>query len=124
MSAREAAPYLLQDLVILFLGAFIVALGLERWGVHRRIALRIIGLVGKRPRKLVLGFMAASAFILPVATPPNAVVFSSRLVPMLTMARVGIWLNLMTAALITVVFQLRARRVWQIGSGLPDWAGG
>ena len=83
-------------------------------------AARRAGLVLMAPATIA----ASSAFMLPVATPPNAVVFSSRLVPMLTMARVGIWLNLMTAALITVVFQFWARRVWQIGSQLPDWAGG
>ena len=38
MPAREVAPIYLRDLVMLFLGAFVVALGLERWGVHRRIA--------------------------------------------------------------------------------------
>ncbi|MGB0333716.1 MAG: SLC13/DASS family transporter, partial [Planctomycetota bacterium] len=33
LDAREVAPIYLRDLVMLFLGAFIVALGLERWGV-------------------------------------------------------------------------------------------
>jgi sodium-dependent dicarboxylate transporter 2/3/5 len=65
---------------------------------------------------------ASAAFMLPVATPPNAVVFSSRLVPVPTMARAGFWLNLMTVALITLVFQLWVRRIWGIGESLPDWA--
>lgn len=63
MTAREVAPIYLRDLVLLFLGAFIVALGLERWGVHRRIALAVIHAVGSSRRRLVLGFMAASAFL-------------------------------------------------------------
>jgi len=63
MGAREIAPRYMQDLVFLFLGAFIIALGLERWNVHRRMALFIISLVGTRPRQLVLGFMIASAFL-------------------------------------------------------------
>jgi sodium-dependent dicarboxylate transporter 2/3/5 len=67
---------------------------------------------------------ASAAFMLPVATPPNAVVFSSRLVRVPEMARVGLWLNLTTVILITLVFQFWVRRVWNIGEALPDWAGG
>jgi len=63
MGGREVAPRYMHDLVFLFLGAFIIALGLERWNVHRRIALWIIAHVGTRPRNLVLGFMVASAFL-------------------------------------------------------------
>ncbi|MEM6569058.1 MAG: SLC13 family permease [Planctomycetota bacterium] len=63
LTAREVAPIYLRDLVMLFLGAFVVALGLERWGVHRRIALAVIHAVGSSRRRLVLGFMAASAFL-------------------------------------------------------------
>ncbi|MDP6839599.1 MAG: SLC13 family permease, partial [Planctomycetota bacterium] len=63
MNAREVAPIYMRDLVILFLGAFIVALGLERWALHRRMALWIITRVGTSPRNLVLGFMSAAAFL-------------------------------------------------------------
>jgi len=63
MGGREVAPLYMHDLVFLFLGAFTIALGLERWGVHKRIAYWIIGRVGARPRNLVLGFMIASAFL-------------------------------------------------------------
>ncbi len=63
MDARAVAPLYMHDLVLLFLGAFVVALGLERWGVHKRMALAIIARVGTRPRQLVLGFMVASAVL-------------------------------------------------------------
>ena len=63
LPAREVAPFYLRDLVMLFLGAFIVAQGLERWGVHRRIALAVIQAVGSSRRRLVLGFMTASALL-------------------------------------------------------------
>jgi len=63
MSAREAAPLYMNQLVLLFIGAFIVAIGLERWGVHRRIALTIVGAVGTSRTRLILGFMMASAFL-------------------------------------------------------------
>jgi len=63
LPARDVAPVYMRDLVMLFIGAFIIALGLERWGVHRRIALWIISRVGDSRRSLVLGFMAAAAFL-------------------------------------------------------------
>lgn len=65
---------------------------------------------------------ASSAFMLPAATPPNAVVFASRLVPIGRMARVGFVLNLATVALVTIVFQLWVRRLWGIEGPLPAWA--
>ena len=63
LPAREAAQLYMHDLVTLFLGAFLVALGLERWGVHRRMALFVIAHVGTRPQRLVLGFMLAAALL-------------------------------------------------------------
>lgn len=63
MPMSEAAPLYMTHLVMLFIGAFIIALGLERWNVHRRIALWIISKVGGEPARLVLGFMAAAAFL-------------------------------------------------------------
>jgi len=65
---------------------------------------------------------ASAAFMLPVATPPNAVVFSSRQVPIPVMARAGLLLNLVAVILITLVFQLWVRRLWNIGDQLPEWA--
>jgi hypothetical protein len=38
------------------------------------------------------------------------------------MARTGVWVNLLVVILVTLVFQLWVRRVWNIGEGLPDWA--
>lgn len=60
--------------------------------------------MGQVPLLLVLpAVMAAScAFMLPVATPPNAIVYASGLVPVPRMARVGILVNLLFAVLIPV----------------------
>ncbi|MFT4538347.1 MAG: sodium-dependent dicarboxylate transporter 2/3/5 [Planctomycetota bacterium] len=63
MTAKQCAPVYMNDLVMLFIGAFIIALGLERWGVHRRVALFIISKIGTSRRRIILGFMCASAFL-------------------------------------------------------------
>jgi len=52
-----------NEVIFLFLGGFIIAMSMQRWGLHRRIALHIIRLVGTSPRRLVLGFMVATAFL-------------------------------------------------------------
>ena len=59
---EAAAPYA-DPLVFLFLGGFLLALALERWSLHRRIALAVISVVGTRPAALVGGFMLATAFL-------------------------------------------------------------
>ena len=48
-----------HDLIWLFFGGFQLAFAVERCGLHRRMALRIVGVFGTRPSKLILGFMLA-----------------------------------------------------------------
>ena len=57
-----AAPYA-NDLIFLFLGGFLLAAAMERWGLHERIALGIVASAGTGPERLVLGFMLATAFL-------------------------------------------------------------
>ena len=61
-AGRTAANYA-HDLIFLFLGGFWIAVTLERWELHRRIALHTIRLVGSSPRRIVLGFMVATAVL-------------------------------------------------------------
>ena len=64
---------------------------------------------------MVAAVVAASfAFMLPVATPPNAIVYGSRYVTIMQMAKAGIWLNLIGAVLITAFVYYLLPRVWGI----------
>lgn len=47
----------------LFMGGFFLALAMQRWNLQRRIALRIVMLVGTKPKQIVLGFMIATGFL-------------------------------------------------------------
>jgi sodium-dependent dicarboxylate transporter 2/3/5 len=60
--AQAAAPYA-DPIIFLFMGGFIIGLALERVGLHRRLALRIMLVVGSTPRRLVAGVMLATAGI-------------------------------------------------------------
>lgn len=52
-----------HHIVLLLLGGFVVAIGIERWGLHKRIALNIVSRVGTSPRALIFGFMVATALL-------------------------------------------------------------
>ena len=49
--------------VFLYMGGFILALAIEKWNLHKRIALNIIQLIGTDVKKIILGFMLATAFL-------------------------------------------------------------
>lgn len=49
--------------IFLYVGGFVLAIAIERWNLHRRIALNIINLIGTDIKRIILGFMAATAFL-------------------------------------------------------------
>lgn len=59
---QAAAPYA-NPIVLLLLGGSFTALAIERWDLHRRIALNVLSRVGDRPKTMVFGFMLTTAFI-------------------------------------------------------------
>ena len=62
-SVAEATRPFANPLIYLFMGGFIIALAMERTNLHRRIALNIVSRVGTSPTSIILGFMAAAAFL-------------------------------------------------------------
>jgi sodium-dependent dicarboxylate transporter 2/3/5 len=81
---------------------------------------------GLDPRLVMMpaAVAASSGFALPVATPPNAIAFSSRLIPMGTMARCGIVVDAVGVAALSLLFHFWGQRVLGIGAELPAWARG
>jgi solute carrier family 13 (sodium-dependent dicarboxylate transporter), member 2/3/5 len=63
MSTAKTTVGYANHLIYLFLGGFLIAMAMQRWELHRRIALHTIRLVGSNPRRTVLGFMLATAFL-------------------------------------------------------------
>lgn len=62
-TVEEAAGAYGDPLIFLFFGGFIVALALERWGLHRRVAMTVLQFVGSRPDYIVGAFMGITSFI-------------------------------------------------------------
>lgn len=63
LSPGEAAAPYANPVIFLFLGGFILALALERWDLHRRMALAVVARAGADPARLVLAVMAVTAFL-------------------------------------------------------------
>ncbi|MCK5296805.1 MAG: DASS family sodium-coupled anion symporter [Alphaproteobacteria bacterium] len=60
---KEAAAHFANPVVFLLFGGFMIAVAMEKWNLHRRIALTILKIAGVRPCALIAGFMASTAFL-------------------------------------------------------------
>jgi sodium-dependent dicarboxylate transporter 2/3/5 len=60
--SEATAPYA-SSLVFLFIGGFLIAIAMEKWDLHRRIALLVLDRVGVSPKRIVLGMMIATGFL-------------------------------------------------------------
>lgn len=60
---KVVTPLYANHIIFLFIAGFLMAFAMEKWGLHKRIAFRIIGMIGQKPLSILLGFMLAS-FIL------------------------------------------------------------
>jgi sodium-dependent dicarboxylate transporter 2/3/5 len=60
--AETAASYS-HPMVLLYMGGFMIAMAIEKWSLHKRIALSIISFIGTDIQKIILGFMVATAFL-------------------------------------------------------------
>ena len=63
MNGKEVSSTYFNYIIFLFLGGFMIALALEKWNLHKRIALKILLTVGVSPGRILLGFMLGTAFL-------------------------------------------------------------
>lgn len=63
MNGKEVSMAYVNHIIFLFIGGFIVALAMEKWKLHLRIALKILSFTGNSAAKILLGFMFSSAFL-------------------------------------------------------------
>ena len=59
---ETAAPFA-NPVIFLFLGGFILALAMQRWNLHRRVAIGLIGMLGTKPSSIIAGFLLGSALL-------------------------------------------------------------
>ncbi len=63
MDGKDVSATYFNHVIFLFIGGFIIALAMQRWNLHRRIALKILMMTGVSPGRILLGFMIATAFL-------------------------------------------------------------
>lgn len=63
MSMKEISPAYMSHIIFLFIGGFLLAFGLERWNLHKRLSLKIIISLGGSPKRILFSFMLSSYFL-------------------------------------------------------------
>ncbi|XP_030590698.1 Na(+)/dicarboxylate cotransporter 3 [Archocentrus centrarchus] len=63
LPAKKVCPQYFIETNFLFLSGLVMASSIEEWGLHRRIALKVLGIVGVKPAWLILGMMLTSSFL-------------------------------------------------------------
>ncbi|MFQ5709047.1 MAG: SLC13 family permease [bacterium] len=62
MNYKEVAPAYGDSNIFLLMGGFFLAVTMQKWGLHKRLALSIVHFIGTSPNRVILGFMIAAAF--------------------------------------------------------------
>ena len=63
MDGKDTSSTYFNHVIFLFIGGFIIALAMQKWNLHRRIALKILRITGTSPARILFGFMFATCFL-------------------------------------------------------------
>lgn len=63
MEPKAVSKSYVSDTLFLYLGGMIIALGIERWQLHKRLALNLVSVVGVSPKRLIFGFLLSTALL-------------------------------------------------------------
>ena len=63
MNGKAVSSSYFNHVIFLFIGGFLVALALQKWNLHKRMALWILNAIGTGPAQILFGFMFATAFL-------------------------------------------------------------
>ncbi len=63
MDGKDVSSTYFNHVIFLFIGGFLVALAMQKWDLHKRIAIRILLITGSSPARILLGFMLATSFL-------------------------------------------------------------
>jgi len=63
MKLQEVTKFYADSIIFLFMGGFFIAIAIEKWNLHKRIALGIINFTGTNGNRIILGFILATGFL-------------------------------------------------------------
>ncbi|MFC2113361.1 SLC13 family permease [Bacteroidota bacterium] len=63
LDGKQVSTTYMNHIIFIFIGGFLMALAMEKWNLHKRIALKILMVVGVSPGRILFGFMFATAFL-------------------------------------------------------------
>jgi sodium-dependent dicarboxylate transporter 2/3/5 len=63
MNGKDVSATYFNHVIFLFIGGFLIALAMQKWDLHKRIALKILMITGVSPGRILLGFMLATSFL-------------------------------------------------------------
>jgi len=63
LDGKAVSEVYINHIIFVYIGGFMMALAMEKWNLHKRIALKLLVFIGVSPGRILLGFMATSAFL-------------------------------------------------------------
>ncbi|WP_036154071.1 SLC13 family permease [Maribacter forsetii] len=120
LSALQVLPFFLLLLILITIVNFLTEItsNIATTAILLPVLVSLAPVLGVHPYYLMIAatLAASCAFMLPVATPPNAVVFGSGYLEMQDMVKKGFWLNIISILILTVVVYIVFPLVWDLST--------